>query len=443
MKFVIIAVVIISILAGVLFWWRFGPGFGTQVQTPKEVVLNIYGLWEEENLIKPAILEYQQAASSAGKKITINYKFQTSQNYRTRVQTQISENSGPDIFMIHNSWLPVFLKSSMLASAPQTIFPIDEFNQTLYPVVSENFTKDGKLYGVARGIDGLVLYYNEEILKNANITAPVSWDEFLNSAIKATVVDETGKIKTAGAAIGTTGNVDHWQDILGLLFFQQPDASLETPNTQSGADVLKFYTDFLVDPKKRVWDPTWESSTQAFGSGKVAFYFGPSWRAHELRQLNPSLKFGMVPPPQVRGKRVGYASYWGFVVSSKSQFQNEAWEFLKFLTSASAEKLLYQEASKVRLFGDPYSRLDLASELLNDPMAGSVVSQGPYFKSWYLVSDTRDQGLNDAISKYYLDAINDVVNKGGDPKNALEVTAKGVKQVLDDFVNPVQAPAAQ
>lgn len=465
MKYIIIGVLAFSVVAGFLFW-KFAPNFNKKEEEKIPVVLNIWGLWEDENLFKPAIEEYKKVRPD----VTVNYSFQSSQNYRTRTQTKIQENEGPDIYMINNSWTPMFLKSGSIAPAPKEAFTPQEYSQTFYPVVRDDFTNylslkaqidnssniadknkalldqfnaNGKIYAIPRGIDGIALYYNEDILNAAGIAVPKTWNEFRDAAFKLTVADDQGIIKTAGAALGTTSNVDHWSDVVGLLFLQQPGAKIDAPADKNGGDVLKFYTDFAKVAKSRVWDNTFEPSTEAFAAGKVAFYFGPSWRAHELRQRNPQLNFKIAPMPQLAGKQVAWANYWGYAVSSKSQFTKEAWNFLKFLTSAEVEKALYEEAAKTRLYGLPYSRVDLQKELINDPLVGAFVAQGPYYKSWYLNSDTHDQGLNDEMIKYFEDAVNATFNTF-DPENSLQTTAKGIQQVLDKYVRAsTPAPSAK
>lgn len=463
MKFVVAGVILLAIIGGGAFWYISTQNKKTAEK--REVTLNVWGLWEDDSFIKPAIDEYKKSHPD----ITVNYKYNISQNYRPRVQAQIKEGQGPDILMIGNSWLPMFLNSGQLAQAPAEIITPEQYLKDFYPVERDDFTnylilkaaidgnsqilekdkqkktdesflKNGKIYGMARGIDGLGMYMNMDILTAANLNPPSTWNEFREAAIKATVIDQEGVIKTAGAAIGLTGNVDHWSDILGLLFLQQPGAKIDNPNDQNGVDVLKFYTGFVTDDKAKVWDLTMEHSTQAFAGGRLAFYFAPSWRAHELRVLNPQLNFKIGPVPQLANKKVGYANYWGYGVSAGSLNQKEAWEFLKFLTSAETEKLLYQEASKSRLFGLPYSRVDLQKELTEDPLVGAFVNQGPNYKSWYLNSDTKDQALNDQIIKYYEDAVNSI-SSGGDSRTALEIASKGISQVLGTFVKPQASPS--
>lgn len=423
MRRIVIAVLSLAVILGFLFW-RFGPNLGQQKTGP--VVLTYWGLWEDENIIRPVLEEYQKNNPN----IQITYKRQSSINYRTRVQTQVREGVGPDVFMIHNSWLPMF--EGDLASAPDGIFPLAEYRSAFYPVAEASFVKSGQIFAVPTGIDGLALYYNEELLSAAGVGVPKSWQEFVDAAVRMTVRDSTGQIRTAGAALGSTGNVDHWPDILGLLLLQQPNVNLTSPATEATAEVFRFYTGFITDPRKKVWDVTMASSTQAFIQGRLAFYFAPSWRAFEIRQANPQLRFNTAPVPQLAARTVGWGSFWGLAVSGRSPYQEEAWRLAKFLTSAEAQRLIYTQASQMRLFGQLYSQVSLAPEIAQAPVVGGFVKQAPYYKFWYLSSNTFDAGINDEMIKYWEDGINATL-AGIDPQVALQTVAKGVQQVLDKY----------
>ena len=436
MKRIIIIVLSISIILGFLFW-KFGsklPFFNT----PKEqgpITLTYWGLWEEDNLIKPLLEEYQKQ----NPKVTVSYVRQSSANYRTRVQTQIREGVGPDVFRIHNSWLPMF--ASDLAAAPEDTFSLADYKNTFYPVAEAAFVKNNKILAAPLEIDGLALYINEDILNGVGGKVPKNWQEFIDTATKMTVRDATG-IKTAGAAIGSTGNVDHWPDIIGLLLLQQPGVDLGSVATSQVAEVLRFYTGFVIDPRRKTWDVNLPRSTDMFASGRLGFYFAPSWRAHEIRVANPNLKFRVVPVPQLSSKQAAYASFWAEVVSKNSKNSKEAWKFVKFLTSVDSQKLFYQQASQVRLFGEPYSRVDLAIELASDPIVGAFVTQGPIYQFWYLSSNTFDAGLNDEMIKYWEDGINATL-AGTDPVTALQTVNQGVTQVLDKYTKPAPAPTGR
>lgn len=436
MKRIIIIVLVLAIIIGFLFW-KFGPQISlfNKPKTQGPVTLTYWGLWEDDNLIRPIMAAYQKL----NPKVSINYVRQSSVNYRTRVQTQIREGLGPDVFRIHNSWLPMFAED--LAPSPASTFTLADYKNMFYPVAQDSFIKGNLILGAPMEIDGLALFYNEDMLNGIGGKPPKNWQEFINSATKMTVKDSSG-IKTAGAALGSTANIDHWSDIIGLLLFQEPGVDLNNVATSQVVEVLRFYTGFITDPKKKTWDTNLPSSTDMFASNRLGFYFAPSWRAHDLRIMNPNLKFKVAPVPQLVGKTVAWASFWGEVVSAKSKNKEEAWKFVKFLTSSEAEKLAYQQASQIRLFGEPYSQVSLATEITQDPIAGAFVTQGPNYKFWYLSSNTLDAGINDEMIKYFEDGVNATL-AGTDPMTALQTVNQGVKQVLDKYTKPALAPSTK
>lgn len=436
MKRIIIIVLALSIVLGFVFW-KIGPNinFFNKSKSQGPITLTYWGLWEEDNLLKGALAQFQKLHPN----IVVNYERKSSLNYRTRVQTQIRAGQGPDVFRIHNSWLPMF--ASDLAPAPQTVFSLADYQSLFYPVAVDSFVKGNQIFAAPVEIDGLGLFYNEDMLNAVGGQPPKNWQQFLDLAVKMTVKDASG-IKTAGAALGGTGNVDHWSDIIGLLLLQQPGVDLTNVATPQVLEILKFYTEFITDPRKKVWDLNLPNSTQMFASGRLGFYFAPSWRAHELRVANPNLKFKIAPVPQLTGRNVAWASFWGEAVSGRSKNIEAAWQLVKYLTSAENEKFFYQQASQIRLFGEPYSVVSLAPELVNDPLVGAFISQGPIYKFWYLASNTFDVGINDEMIKYWEDGINATLS-GTDPAAALQTVNQGVKQVLDKYTKAAPAPEAK
>jgi len=289
----------------------------------------------------------------------------------------------------------------------------------------------------------LALYYNKDILSRANKSPPRTWWGLENLAKELTVRPDQ-KITVAGAALGAISNVDHWSDIIGLMIYQNggdpasPDSLTE--------DVIKYYLRFKN--YDRVWDESLPRSTAAFAAEKLAFYFGPSWRIFNILEANPNLNFGITNVPQLpklrdtdweaaeRGEAeltdINWATFWVEGVSVKSQHQEEAWQFLEFLSTAETMQKLYTAQSQIRSFGELYPRIDLAEDLKGDPLVKPFIDQAGTAKSWYLCSYTRDAGINDRIISYYETAINTFEQPTGENK-AMEPLINGIKQILSQY----------
>ena len=390
----------------------------------QEVNLTYWGLWEEEEVFTPIIESFQKEHPN----IKITYQKHSPQDYRGRLTAAVEKGEGPDIFRFHNTWLPVL--RNYLAPVPKKIMSTSQFEETFYPVASEDLKFQDKYYGLPLEIDGLALFYNEEILNAAGFSPPVSWEDFQNQALALTVKDEAGRIVTSGAALGTANNIEHFSDILGLIMLQN-GVDFKNFSSSEAIEALTFYRMF-AEPPQNTWDEALDNSILAFAAGETAMIFAPSWEVFVIKAMNPDLVFKTAPVPQLPGVNITWASYWVEGVSSQSQYQNEAWEFLKYLTSRETMTAFYTEAAKIRLFGEPYSRMDLASTLLNEPYVGAFISQAQNAKSFYMCSRTFDNGINDKIIQYFEDAVNSL-SLGTSPQSALETAIQGVQQVLTSY----------
>lgn len=435
MKYAVAGVIFLSVVLGLIFWKTSSNDSSSKNQENGPIVLNYWGLFEDEETLKPVVEVFEQTHPN----ISINYVKQSPLNYRTRIQTQIREGQGPDVFRIHNSWIGMFFPD--LYPAPDSILSASEFTNTFYTVATDTLTVQGRVYAIPLEIDGLALYYNEDILKAANVSPPKNWLEFIDGAKKMTVKNEQGQIQTSGAALGTTTNVDYWPEIISTLFFQQPNVSLQAPAMPEGGEVLSFYTSFITDPKRKTWDTTLPSSSNMFASGNLAYYFGPSTQAQVFRTTNPSLNFKIAPVPQL-GTQAVWGGFWAEGVSSGSTHPKEAWEFVKFLSSPQALQLIYQQKSQSSLLGKPFPRKDMAELLSTDPILSVYVKQAPIYKSWYLNSGVSDAGINEEVVRIYQQAI-DATLQGQDPVGLLDGVQRNTPLIIDKYTKPQVTPTVK
>jgi len=424
MKFLLKKVILAILFALILSGCKFIPGINNRDQ----VSLTYWGLWESATNVNQLISDYQKDHPN----VTIVYEKKSHQQYRESLQSRIEAGEGPDIFRFHNTWVPML--EGVLSEVPADVVSSSEFRENFYPAVSSDLRNSQKKFvGVPLEIDGLGLFWNEEIFNAAGINAPPkTWQELTDIASKLTVRGPAGNITTAGVAIGTASNVDHFSDILGMMILQN-GGDPKLPTGQQAADALDYFTSFARG-ESRMWDASLPSSTVAFTGGNLAMYFGPSWRAIEIRNSNPLLKFQVAPVPQLEGGKVAWASYWAEGVSAKSNHQKEAWEFVKYLQQDDVLVKFYSEAAKTpgRIFGEPYPKISMAPKIASDPFLGAFIADAPYMRSAPMASRTFDNGLNDQMIKAYEDAVNSVL-KDTRAEDALTTTAKNVKTVLERF----------
>ncbi len=387
------------------------------------VNLTYWGLWEPSSTMQGVIADYE----SENPNVKITYTMQSPKNYRTRFLSAGAQAGGPDIVRIHNTWLPMLRKD--LAPAPDSVLTTADLSD-FYPVVQKNFVSGGKIYGLPLEIDGLALLYNEDILKEAGATPPSDWNTLRKLAFDLTKTNPVTKvIERAGVALGTTGNVEHWSDIVGLLILQN-SGNPGKPSEAAVQDALTFYT--IISTQDKSWDASQPNSVYAFATGTVAMILAPSWQVSEIKAINPDLNFKVAPAPVLPSANFAWASYWGEAVPASSKNQAEAWKFIKYLSTPAVLQKMYAGASQVRALGEPYPRISLASSLANDPLAGPFVSQGTNYVSWYLADRTYDDGINDGFSQYYEDAIN-AVNNGSTIGSVLKTLDEGIAQVLTKY----------
>jgi len=274
------------------------------------------------------------------------------------------------------------------------------------------------------------LVINDGLFKKAGITSPpTSWTEDLIEVVnKLSVRDESKKLITAGIALGAAENIDHFSEIFGLLLVQN-GGSLSKLDSLEAVQALEVYRKF-AEPPTNYWDETMPNSTTAFIQEKVAMVIVPSWQILTIKTINPDIKIKVVPVPKgPQGKQISVANYWIEGVSKYSKNQIEAWKFLKFLTEKEQMTKLYEIQAKTRLFGEPYSRIDLGAMLAQHEYLGAVITQANNFISLPIVSKTYDNGLNDGIITYLKDAINATIQGVAYPE-ALVSAKKGVDQLF-------------
>ncbi len=385
-----------------------------------------WGLGREPEVLIPIISDFEAKYPQ----IKVTYTKQDTAQYRERLIARTDNGTGPDIFRFHNTWIPMI--SSILLPLPESVISKEDFSTNFYPVTREDLIRNGAIYGVPIGIDTLSLYINKDLLSAGGLDIPTTWIDFVNYGRELTVKDENNKIKIAGAAMGTSNNIDYASDIVSMLMAQNGvDLKNISGNIPAASDALNFYVSFAQTPGN-VWDETLDKSLRAFANGSLAMHFGYARDYSQIVSINPNLSFEIHPVPVLSDRDKTIASYWVEGVSSKTKHQKEAFIFLKYLTDKETEQKLNALESNTKTFGEPYARVDLAESLKDNPNVYPFLEGAKNAVSSYFVDGTFDNGLNTKMNTSVYTAIDSIL-KGTSPESAAETFSSDFSKILQEY----------
>lgn len=406
-------------------------GFKSEIR-PQPAHLEIWGVFDEPDVFQGLITDYQKQ----NKHISIEYKKKSYAEYDQELINALAAGKGPDIWLIHNTWLARY--RDKIKEMPIEILPFTVFRNTFVEVVEKDFTEDGKIYALPLYVDTLALFYNKDYLNSAGISLPPeTWEELMEDLDKLVKRNQWGGIDRAGAAIGTAENINRSTDILALLMLQNgtkmmsddkksatfnQSIYLEGESYYPGQDALRFYTEFS-NPSKRVytWNRQMPYSVDAFVEGKTAMMFNYSHHIPTIKEKASYLNFGIAPMPQIKGRDfdINYANYWGFAVSNKSKTDvvKEAWKFIFWLTQKENAKKYLEKAKR------PTALKELVDWQKDDLELGVFARQGLTARSWYQIDSS-------AIETILADAIESVVLGRATVPQAIETVVDQINNLM-------------
>ncbi len=220
------------------------------------------------------------------------------------------------------------------------LFPIP-FSSVTERQYQDLFVDGAKIFKSADGylalpvaVDPLVLYYNKDLYKSANIvTPPSNWEQLVLDQPKLTMIDSLNKISQSAVALGTSNNINNVKDIFALLSLQSGAAPISFDGTKLSSAMLAdtgaynpsqtsldFYTQFS-NPQLSTY--TWNRSLPLdrdyFLSGKLANYFGLASELPDIIEKNPHLNFDIALTPRLsNGENLTLGHFYGLVVLKRS-----------------------------------------------------------------------------------------------------------------------------
>lgn len=353
--------------------------------------LIIWGTYDEA---KDFTAAFSAFGSGEGAGIKLTYVKKDPVTYENALINALAEGRGPDIFIIHNTWVMKHLRK--ISPAPPHIISFIDFQDAFPTAVVQDFAISSSTYGIPLYLDTLALYYNKDLFDQAGIVAPPkTWAEFEDDVAKLKRVDSgSGAISRAGAAFGGGAkSINRATDIAMMLMMQygakmsDPVSGVatfakrtETFGTQSPAEeAIGFYTKFSNPATPYyTWNDNFANSVDAFSDGRAAMMIGYSYHDTIVKTKNPFLNYGIAPVPQ-HDPEVAFAfpNYWAFAVSATSKNQDAAWRFLKFLGLRESQAKAYMDITR-----RPPVLRSLIEKTTGDLRLGIFARQALIARSW-------------------------------------------------------------
>lgn len=395
----------------------------------KAITLNYWTVFDDVGTLQKLADQYKQQRPY----VTINIR-QLRNDEIDRVFTNaLADDVAPNIISVHSRLMHHY--QARLAPMPAQV-TVTKLTQTTglkkeLQVSTETFSmptagsvkKDyvaavgadavvgNQVFGLPLSMDTLAIYYNKDLLDKAGVPEPPkTWTEFLAAVKAGTKYDRDGKIVQSGVAMGTGKNIDNAFDIVSALMMQN-GVTMSGSGRVSFADgvdkvgpahpalqALNFYTDFArPNTEAYSWNDSFANSFESFVRGQSVFYLGFAYDYSRIKSRSPEMSLEVISLPQLSpDSPVNSANFWLQSVVKKSKHQNEAWDFIRFI-SQPATVLAYNN-KVVR----PSPFRTHIKEQEKDPRLTPFVSQLLVAKNWYNGQDweASRQAFNDLIAGY-------------------------------------------
>ncbi|RIJ49587.1 sugar ABC transporter substrate-binding protein [Clavibacter lycopersici] len=295
-----------------------------------------YGVWDQNQV--PAIEENIAAFNEVYPDIDVTVNVTPFAEYWTKLQTQASSDTLPDLFWMNGPNVGLYASNQQLEPISGAV-DAGDIDPGDYPEsLVDLYTVDDVSYGVPKDFDTIGIWANRALFEEAGVALPEgdwTWDEFQQTADDiSTALAADG---VYGAAGGMDGQTTYYNTILqaGGTVIDGAESGYASPEAQAG---LQFWTDLIADGgSPSIQQLTDTTGDQWFTSGKLAMYWGGSWFRSAL--TDTALAGDVVVLPLPRGEEQATVIHGVSNVVSAASKQKQAAQALQvFLAGEEAQQ---------------------------------------------------------------------------------------------------------
>lgn len=235
-----------------------------------------YAFWDASQ--KPAIQANLAGFNKEYPNIKVNLDVTPYETYWTKVQTQASSNTLPDLFWMNGPNFQLYASNGKIAPITSEVKG-GYITPKNYPsALVDLYRYDGVQYGVPKDFDTIGLWYNKAIFAKAGVDVPSdgwTWDDLSTAA--NTISEKLKSDGVYGVAGGMDGQTTYYNTIFqaGGSVVDGKKSGYDSSADQAG---ISYWTDLIKSgASPTIQQLTDTSADKWFTSGKVAMYYGGSW----------------------------------------------------------------------------------------------------------------------------------------------------------------------
>lgn len=281
--------------------------------------------------------------------VTVKYEAMEGEAYKTKIKTVVASNNLPDVFAY---WVGEQFNTLVSSGNVRDLTDLYEadpaFKDTFVGGVLDSVSVDGRIYGAPTDITCMVIWYNQKIFQENNVSVPETFEELLE------VIDT---LNANGVTPIAVGSKDRWpllpwfvylgQRIGGVELYDQVVSGdknfTEDAYLQAGEYLRQLNQSGFMNGSLAVDSATADS---LFAAGQAAMIVSGSWSIPTYTANPDTAKdFSYFAFPEVSGGVTGEQGYlYGGVantlaMSNSTQNVAASEAFLKFAMSENERTL--------------------------------------------------------------------------------------------------------
>ena len=260
-------------------------------------------------------------------------------NYYTKLTTALTAQKAPDVVVVHRSNLLKYAPKGVLYPLNDALASMNAPLDDYVPAALEGCRFGDTLYALPLDVHALIMYYNNDLFKQAGVDAPVSLADFFQAA--QAVQNKTGAMGVALDNTTATYKAYTLTRLFMSMLEQQgthiltDDLKKANFNNPAGEAAVQALIDMVNKYKITPEGLDYDSSVAAFKLGEAAMHINGVWATGSFEQQT-DLNFTAIPLPAFFGKPAAWSGSHTLAIPNKKDLDprkvNAALEFMLWMS---------------------------------------------------------------------------------------------------------------